>query len=558
MAFLMPVKYDLFLILLSIISIFIINFAFLFLPLKRKIETNTSHLLKIILSNSTPDKELSLINIDEYKTIALTFIEEHNEITKLHQEKSYHLARRKIATQVAHDIRSPLTAISIAVSDIASIPENQRIIIKSASQRINDIANSLLSQYVNTNTEKQNDFINDTVSSELIYFVLENIVAEKNYEYRGKPFNIILDEYENTYACFSNINLGAFKRILSNLINNSIEALNSDGVVSIRLICNSQFVEITIEDNGCGIAPDILPKITHDGFSHGKKKGTGCGLFHAKQYIEKISGSLTVSSEVGVGTKVAVKLLRSEPPKWFCENIPIYHNAHIVILDDDPSIHAAWAEKFSCFLNVTFSHFITAADLIAQSPLKATLYLVDYELLAEHKNGLEVIEYLHLNHCAFLVTSCFEDTRVRRHCEAMGVKIIPKPYVQFIPIIIAGDSNKKKALITYDLIFLDDAISLTEAWEMVALSAGKNILTCNKTDDLEMVLENIDPATPIYIDSELGGKIKGEQYAESLFHRGFTALYLATGHRSEYFGPLPWIKGIVGKEPPFDSREVIG
>jgi signal transduction histidine kinase len=50
----------------------------------------------------------------------------------------------KISEQVAHDIRSPLAAISMVISDVSSIPENKRLIIKNASIRIHDIANNLL------------------------------------------------------------------------------------------------------------------------------------------------------------------------------------------------------------------------------------------------------------------------------------------------------------------------------------------------------------------------------------------------------------------------------
>ena len=83
------------------------------------------------------------------------------------------------------------------------------------------------------------------------------------------------------------------------------------------------------------------------------------------------------------------------------------------------------------------------------------------------------------------------------------------------------------------------------------MSTGKNILAFNTIDALEDALDGIDPATPFYIDSELGHELRGEVYAEGLFKRGFKELYLATGHDADYFGDLPWIKGIVGKKPPF-------
>ncbi|MBI4668014.1 MAG: hypothetical protein HY747_02330, partial [Elusimicrobia bacterium] len=55
----------------------------------------------------------------------------------------------------------------------------------------------------------------------------------------------------------------------------------------------------------------------------------------------------------------------------------------------------------------------------------------------------------------------------------------------------------------------------------------------------------------IYLDCELGNGIKGEEFAQELHAKGFTNLYLATGHPADRFQGLPWIKAVVGKEPPW-------
>ena len=53
-------------------------------------------------------------------------------------------AVNKLAKQVAHDIRSPLSALQIGVSSLKGIPEQSRVLIRSALDRIQDIANDLL------------------------------------------------------------------------------------------------------------------------------------------------------------------------------------------------------------------------------------------------------------------------------------------------------------------------------------------------------------------------------------------------------------------------------
>ncbi|HLB42673.1 MAG TPA: hypothetical protein VJN02_07475, partial [Gammaproteobacteria bacterium] len=53
----------------------------------------------------------------------------------------------RLASQLAHDIRSPLIALDIIIKDIKNIPEEQRIVMRNSANRINDIANNLLTQY---------------------------------------------------------------------------------------------------------------------------------------------------------------------------------------------------------------------------------------------------------------------------------------------------------------------------------------------------------------------------------------------------------------------------
>ena len=48
------------------------------------------------------------------------------------------------------------------------------------------------------------------IAEALTCFALENIVSEKNYEYYGRKFQIILSDCDNIYSCFSKINLAIF------------------------------------------------------------------------------------------------------------------------------------------------------------------------------------------------------------------------------------------------------------------------------------------------------------------------------------------------------------
>lgn len=372
----------------------------------------------------------------------------------------------------------------------------------------------------------------------------------KRYEYDKRKINFHLNVSKSAYDSFSDINLGSFKRILSNLINNSIEAIHSSGKVIVCLSSDSRMVEICIQDDGCGIPQDMLPSILEHGFSFNKKNGAGLGLAHAKQQIQQIKGEISLQSTINMGTKVTIKLPKSDFPAWFCKNININYSAKVIVLDDDPSIHDAWNERFSHIPHINIVHFYMASDLTkggVRYP-SADLYLVDYELLNDNVNGLDLIEKLRLDNRAFLVTNCFEEKGLRARCEKLSVKIIPKPFVPYIPILTSIKSKLG------DLVFIDNDELIRTVWSLAAEEAGLKISTYVSPNEFNNEINKYQKDTHIYIDSDLGGNIKGEQYAKYLYDLGFTELYLATGYPPEYFRHLPWIKLIVSKEPPFFQK----
>lgn len=547
--FLIPASHGLLLILITVIGIFLFNFLFLFLSMRKTIANSTGYLLDFISSHQNNNAtEFSKVDIDEYRQIATKFIEEHSQTLSLQKEKAYYDARKKIAEQVAHDIRSPLAAINTALSDVTSISENKRIMIRNAAKRINDIANNILSQSKHNSSELGCNDLDGNILPELIFVVLDNIVSEKRYEYHNSKIDIQLKVSPCCHSCFSNINLVSFKRVLSNLINNSIEAIDCSGFVIISLRCDNDQVEITIEDNGCGIPSEILPQVTEQGFSFNKKNGAGFGLSYSKKYIGLLNGKIELHSEVGIGTKVTIFLPRANPPDWFCEALFIKNQSVIIVLDDDPSIHEAWNEKFIGFSDFRIVHFYNASDLTLKKleELKPDIYLIDYELLADNKNGLDLIAELELKTKAFLVTSCFEDLTVRNRCKKLDVRIIPKPYVPFIKINLCH-----QILSNAPFVFIDDDEMMRTTWAFAASDAGTEIALYSSIDEFMGVINDYTNDTIIYIDSDLDNNIKGEVEAKKLFDLGFTEIHLATGHSPKRFENIPWLKSIVGKSPPF-------
>ncbi len=102
---------------------------------------------------------------------------------------------------------------------------------------------------------------------------------------------------------------GQMRQALVNILLNACAAMPSGGTlsVSLRPRPDDRMAEVTIEDTGIGIPEEDLGRI-FDPFFTTKEKGTGLGLSVVYGIIEQAGGWLDVSSEVGRGTKVRIRL----------------------------------------------------------------------------------------------------------------------------------------------------------------------------------------------------------------------------------------------------------
>lgn len=99
-------------------------------------------------------------------------------------------------------------------------------------------------------------------------------------------------------------------------------------------------------------------------------------------------------------------------------------------------------------------------------------------------------------------------------------------------------------------VLLDDDALVHMNWRMAARAAGAEFKACRTPAELEAALAGLPKDVPIYIDSELGDGVKGEDISKDLHDKGYTALSLANGHTPDRFSHLPWLK-VTGKEPPW-------
>jgi anti-sigma regulatory factor (Ser/Thr protein kinase) len=255
-------------------------------------------------------------------------------------------AMNKIATQVAHDILSPLAALDVAAGDVTQLPEKKRLLIRNAVGRINEIANSLLDKNRIPTPQKDAAADKSLPSVQLLSSLIESMVSEKRLQYRSRSQVAIEVQFEAvSYGIFARVQPIEFKRLLSNLINNAVEALGSDpGSVRVTLSARQGRAVVSVQDDGKGILPEVMEKLGRRGETYGKVGGSGLGIYHARESAESWGGSLDIASEVGKGTTISVNLPQVPTLESFCSGLgdgaPKEWDAFLI--DDDPLVRETW------------------------------------------------------------------------------------------------------------------------------------------------------------------------------------------------------------------------
>lgn len=204
----------------------------------------------------------------------------------------------EIAAGVAHEIRNPMTVISGFVQMINADPNSPykeyTEIIQSEIDRIDLIISEFLVLSRPQMTTYQPIDIND---------VLDEMTTLFNIECRNR--NILLTKQAKDVHTVINGNLNGIKQVFINLIKNAIEAIDSNGEISIDLYNEENRLHIHIKDTGIGIPPDLLDRI-FEPFYTTKSKGTGLGMIITNKIIQDHSGSITINSKEKVGTEILI------------------------------------------------------------------------------------------------------------------------------------------------------------------------------------------------------------------------------------------------------------
>lgn len=213
---------------------------------------------------------------------------------------------------ITHELKSPLSSIQLYLETLNSrnVSENKKK--EFVNQMINDAdrLNKLITSILN---------ISQLGKKHLVYNfhiwkfdpLIREIINESAEQFKLNKNAIVI---EGQVPCRSVVDRAALEIVINNLFDNAIKYSKSPVKIRIQLSCNEKFITIKVIDSGIGIAPrdqkNIFQKfqrIYNNNIPN--VKGSGLGLYWAREIIKYHGGKMTVSSAgIGKGTTFIIEL----------------------------------------------------------------------------------------------------------------------------------------------------------------------------------------------------------------------------------------------------------
>ena len=260
----------------------------------------------IIIAAAEEEEELVVLHdITERKISEEKLKDAYTELENAQQEliQSQTLAALgEFSSGIAHEIRNPLANISaLAQFSIKNyiidkpIKKNLRAIIRS-SEKANKIIKELLDFARPRKLVLKPGYIIDSINRacELTKAKRSNNQIRLYKRCSRRLPKIMIDEQR-------------IRQVFLNIINNSIDAMNNGGILSITAYLKDEFIEVNISDTGKGIKKHNVGKIFNPFFTL-KHEGIGLGLSVTHRIIQAHKGKIEVESVFNKGTKFIISL----------------------------------------------------------------------------------------------------------------------------------------------------------------------------------------------------------------------------------------------------------
>lgn len=224
-----------------------------------------------------------------------------------HAEHLAHIGQ--LAASLAHEIKNPLAGISGAIEvirDNMPVSDGRRPILHEVLRQIARLDGTVkdLLVYARPRPPRFAACNLDRLVLRVIAVLREDPgLRSVQFELEGVSESIAIQADESQ-----------MEQVLINLVQNAVQATRDTGRVRVAMRADDEHVTLYVEDHGHGMSDDTCRRAFEPFFTM-KSKGTGLGLPICKRIVEAHDGSISISSVVGRGTTVTVRLPRRAKPQ---------------------------------------------------------------------------------------------------------------------------------------------------------------------------------------------------------------------------------------------------
>jgi len=206
------------------------------------------------------------------------------------------VAAGRVASTLGHDLRGPLVTISNAVEMAMKHPEEADrylAMIRRNSHRSIELIEGLREELREKPLRREMIDLGNMIQRAIVETVIPDSVKT----------GLLVDDNLGSVM----IDASQIRRVLDNLVSNSLEAMPNGGELTISASRDDEMVHIEVSDTGTGITKEDM-KSLFTPFHSKKSGGVGMGLVSCKQTVEAHGGSIQVESKVGKGTTVVIAI----------------------------------------------------------------------------------------------------------------------------------------------------------------------------------------------------------------------------------------------------------
>ena len=253
-----------------------------------------------------------------YHMIKMREAEDKN--TQLSLEAERLQVQQQLTQDLAHDLRTPLAILNTQTYLIRKRLENGENILphmerlETYSQKLDQMIDGFF-QLTRLDTDVQPDTWQNVDLAHLLPLIVNQF---QDYATRQDiHLDVEIVESADNYLVFGESTL--LQRAIENLIENGIRYGKAKGEVCLKLAQEAEFIQLTVIDNGQGIASDEQTKIfdrfyrVNNARTMDEKTGTGIGLSIVKRIVEIHGGDIQVTSQLDQGSEFSIRLPSSPP-----------------------------------------------------------------------------------------------------------------------------------------------------------------------------------------------------------------------------------------------------